>query len=57
MFLVKIASKGTSLTDFLVQVHWLAYQDLSLTLKVVMTGCNQINKWMQNYNQYVELDK
>ena len=30
------------LTDFLVQVHRLAYQDLSLTLNVVMTGC--INK-------------
>ena len=45
------------LTDFLVQVHQLAYQDLSLTLNVVMTGCDQISKWMQKYNWYVDLDK
>ena len=40
----RYTSQFCRLTDFLVQVHQLVYQDLSLTLKVVMTGCNQINK-------------
>ena len=56
-YMFRYTSQFCRLTDFLVQVHLLAYQDLSLTLNVVMTGCNQINKCMQKYNWYVDLDK
>ena len=37
-------SQFCRLTDFLVQLHQLVHQDLSLTLKEVMAGCDQINK-------------
>ena len=43
-YMFRYTSQFCRLTDFLVQVHLLAYQDLSLTLNVVMTGCDQINK-------------
>ena len=56
-YMFRYTSQFCRLTDVLVQVHQLAYQDLSLTLNVVMTGCDQINKWMQKYNWYVDLDK
>ena len=54
-YMFRYTSQFCRLTDFL--VHKLAYQDLSLTLKVFMTGCNQINKWVQKYNRYVDLDQ
>ena len=38
-YMCRYTSQFCRLTDFPVQVHLLAYQDLSLTLKVVMTGC------------------
>ena len=43
-YMFRYTSQFCRLTDFLVQVHKLVYQDLSHTLNVVTTGCNQINK-------------
>ena len=34
-----------------------ACQELSLTLNVITTGENEINKRMQKYNWYVDIDK
>ena len=43
-YMFRYISQFCRLTDFLIQVHQLDYQDLSLTLNVVMTGYDQINK-------------